>query len=118
MKGALKGMIVALANTVVVALMIASQQYHPSLDFAIMVVALCVIPATLVGAFAGHVAAALVHVHRGLVVAAMVALAGLCIFALASEYSAARDYIELAFLPTIPACVILERWTRQHLVLS
>lgn len=111
MQGALKGMTVAFANTVVVALMIASQQYHPNIDVAITVVVLGFIPAVLAGAFVGYLAAALVRVHRGLLVVAMCGFAWLCIIELAEEYSAS-EYVDLACLPTVFACVLLERWTR------
>ena len=117
MQGALKGMVVAFANTFVIGLMIAAQQHHMTLDFAVMVVMLGFIPAMLIGAFVGHVLSRMGNAHRVILLIVMAAFACLGVMAIADEY-AAQEFVRMACVPTVICCFVLERWTRQHLVLS
>ena len=104
-------MLVAFANTVVCAILIASEQHHPSAGFALMVVVMGFLPAMITGAIVGHLAQALGHVNRIAVGLGMAMLAVLAVSSIADMFSAG-EFVVMASVPTIVACIVLERWTR------
>jgi len=109
MTGGVKGITLALANTLVIAVCIAIRERDPE---AVIIVALIAsLPAVVTGGIVGLLVGAMPaqRVWWRLLVVTLPALA--LVVVLGEELAMGR-YVVLASIPTLVACSILEKWTR------
>ncbi|MBA3500743.1 MAG: hypothetical protein M4D80_02895 [Myxococcota bacterium] len=107
----LKGLVVGFCNTVVVGICFGAISSGAGAETFIVVMALGFLPAIMTGALLGHLAERLQHVNRWLLLAIMIAVACLAVFALGDMFQM-QDLVAVSCIPTAAACAALERWTR------
>ncbi len=114
MSGALKGVLVAFANTVVVAICIAvfsgESDTGKPLGLAVMIVMIAFIPATLVGGLLGHVAGR-AKMNRAVLLMIMIMCSCVAVAMLGDSFRV-EEFVLPACIPTAAGCSVLERWTR------
>jgi hypothetical protein len=109
--GAIKGVVLGFCNTVVVALCICAISPGASVAPFFLVVMYGCVPGILTGAFLGHLASALSHVNRHLVLAGLIGVSCLAVASLGDMFGR-QELIFMACIPTAASCSVLERWTR------
>jgi uncharacterized membrane protein YfcA len=109
--GSVKGVAVGFSNLIVVAICIAATTRYSAADAVFLVCVLGFLPAVLTGALVGHLAAALHHMNRRILLCLMIGVGCLVVVALGDMFRV-QDLVLVACIPTAAACSILERWTR------
>ena len=112
MSGALKGMLVALGNTLVVAFCIAVGIDDGRIAEATMIISMMgFFPAIIIGGVLGHVAESAQKRNRIVLLVSMICVACSAVAFLGTIFDLSQ-LIFVSCIPTIAACSILERWTR------
>lgn len=107
--GAVKGVVLGFCNTLLVAFCVGLAGTGGE---AVFVVMFGFLPGVLTGAFLGHLAEALAHMNRKVLLGMMVLVSCLAVAALGDRFDA-RELVLVSCIPTAAACSVLERWTRK-----
>ena len=110
MTGATKGLLLGLANTVIVGLCMAAWSNEGGAMF-FFVLMLGVLPAAVVGSLLGVAAERYRNAERRLVLVVMIAFACLSVLLL-GDFFGLYDLALVSCIPTAAMCSVLERWTR------
>ena len=112
MPGSLKGILVGLANTLVVAFCMAAWLDGAHLMEATVIISMIgAIPAVLIGAFLGHLGEVKQTTNRRVMLVWMIAVACAAVAFLGTIFDL-PELIVVSCIPTAAACSVLERWTR------
>ena len=112
MPGYAKGILVALANTVLIALFIALNIAEGDTFEATMIISMMgFIPAVLIGAMLGHYGETSQTSNRRVMLICMIAIGCAAVAFLGTIFDL-PELILVSCVPTAAACSILERWTR------
>ena len=112
MPGSLKGILVGLVNACVVAFCMAAWLDSNHLMEATLVITMVgALPAILIGAYLGHLAAAKQTTNRRVMLIWMIAVSCAAVAFLGTIFDL-PELIIVSCIPTAAACSVLERWTR------
>ncbi|MBA3500742.1 MAG: hypothetical protein M4D80_02900 [Myxococcota bacterium] len=112
MLGSLKGILVGLANAVIVAFCIAMWIADGDVAEATLIITMVgALPATLTGAFLGFLAENNQHTNRRVMFVWMLAASCTAVAFLGTIFDL-PELIVVSCVPTAAGCSILERWTR------
>jgi len=112
MPGYAKGILIALANTFVVALFIALGIAGGDAFEATMIITMMgFIPAVLIGALLGHYGETMQTTNRNVMLISMIAISCAAVAFLGTIFDL-PNLILVSCVPTAAACSMLERWTR------
>ena len=112
MPGYIKGILLGLANTFVVAVAIAFgiEDSNP-LEAMLVICFMGVVPSLVIGGLLGHYGETMQTTNRRVVVVGMCAIACGAVAVLGLMF-ALSELVLASCIPTIAACALLERWTR------
>ena len=112
MPGSLKGILVGLANTFIVAFCMAAWlDSHHLMEATVIITMIGAIPAVLIGAFLGYLAEAKQTTNRRVMLVWMISVSCAAVAFLGTIFDL-PELIIVSCIPTAAACSILERWTR------
>ena len=112
MSGTLKGMLVAIGNTVLVAFCIAIGIDDGHFAEATVIISMMgFFPAIIIGGVLGHIAEAAQKRNRAVLFIAMICVSCSVVAFLGAIFDLSH-MIWVSCVPTIAACSLLERWTR------
>lgn len=112
--GYIKGILVALANTFLVALFIGfAIERHDVVEAVFVISLMGFIPGVIVGGLLGHYAETSQRSDRRVVLLGMIAIACATVAFLGVIFGL-HMLVVVSCIPTAAGCSILERWTRAH----
>jgi ABC-type cobalamin transport system permease subunit len=112
MPGAMKGMLLGLANSAVVAFCIAMWLGDGDvLEATVIITMIAAIPSLFTGALLGSMAERMQTSNRYVLLISMIAISFAMVACLGTIFDL-PDVILVSCVPTAAACSILERWTR------
>jgi hypothetical protein len=112
MPGSLKGILVGLVNTIIVAFCMAAWLDSAHLMEATLIISMIgALPAVLIGAFLGYLAEAKQTTNRRVMLVWMISVSCAAVALLGTIFDL-PELIVVSCIPTAAACSVLERWTR------
>jgi hypothetical protein len=113
--GYIKGILIALANTVLVAIFIGAGIDDGNLAEAVFVISFMgFIPAILIGGLLGHYGETMQKSNRRVILIGMIAVSCTAVAMLGIMFDLS-SLVFVSCIPTAANCSILERWTRTQL---